>query len=141
MLDREVIEQHLLNMEEALSNLNRYRGLSVEEFEQDLSLVWIAEKGLEILIQNVLDIGAHILASQIRNDWDDYGDIIIKLGKHGVIPKEFSERIQGMAGLRNILVHEYIRVDVAKIHGYLQDRLADFVDFMSHVQEYLERRA
>ena len=141
MLDREVIEQHLLNMEEALSNLNRYRGLSVEEFEQDLSLVWIAEKGWEIVIQDVLGIGAHILASQIRNDWDDYGDIIIKLGMHGVIPREFSERIQGMAGLRNILVHEYIRVDVAKIHGYLQDRLADFVDFMSHVQEYLERRA
>jgi len=45
-----------------------------------------------------------------------------------------------MAGLRNVLVHEYIRVDVAKIYGYLQDRLADFVDFMSHVRNYLERK-
>ena len=104
MDDRQIIEQHLQNMEEALSNLMRYHDISLEEFEKDLSLIWIAEKGLEILIQNLLDIGAHLLASEIRNDWDDYGEIILKLGKHGVIPTDFSERIHGMAGLRNILV-------------------------------------
>ena len=138
MFERQIIEQHLQNMEEALANLARYRDLPLEAFEKDLSLIWIAEKGLEILIQNVLDIGAHILAAEIRNDWDDYGEIILKLGQHGVIPRDFSQRIHGMAGLRNILVHEYIRVDVAKIYGYLQDRLADFVEFMSHVRKYLE---
>jgi uncharacterized protein YutE (UPF0331/DUF86 family) len=71
MLDRQVIDQHLQKMEEALTNLGRYWDVPLEEFEKDLSLVWIAEKGLEILIQNVLDIGAHILASEIRTDWDD----------------------------------------------------------------------
>ena len=86
MLDRQVIEAHLQNMEEALSNLSRYRDLSLQDFRKDLSLVWIAERGFEILIQNLLDIGAHILASEIKNDWDDYGEIILKLGHHGVLP-------------------------------------------------------
>ena len=140
MFEWQIIELHLQNMEEALANLGRYRDLPLEAFEKDLSLIWIAEKGLEILIQNVLDIGAHILAAEIRNDWDDYGEIILKLGQHGVIPRDFSQRIHGMAGLRNILVHEYVRVDVAKIYGYLQDRLADFVEFMSHVRRYLEEK-
>ena len=139
MLDRQIIEQRLQNMEEALSNLGRYRDVPLEEFEADLSLVWIAEKGLEILIQNVLDIGAHILASEIRNDWDDYSEIILKLGKYGIIPKDFAERILGMAGLRNILVHEYVRVDVARIYGYLKHNLADFTEFMSYTQKYLEK--
>ena len=98
MFDRQVIEQHLLNMEDALANLGRYKNLSLEEFENDLSLIWIAERGLQILIQNVLDIGAHLLAAEIRNDWDDYGEIILKLGQHGIIPKNFSKRIQGMTG-------------------------------------------
>jgi uncharacterized protein YutE (UPF0331/DUF86 family) len=140
MVEREIIEQHLQNMEEALRNLERYRGLGLEEFESDLSLVWIAEKGLEILIQNLLDIGAHILASEIKNDWEDYGDILSKLGQHGVIPKDFSERIQGMAGLRNILIHEYIRVDVSKLHDLLKNRLQDFTTFMSLAQRYLDNK-
>ena len=137
MVDRQVIESHLQNMEEALANLGRYRNLSLEEFRDDLSLVWIVEKGLEILIQNLLDIGAHILASEIKTDWDDYGEIILKLGHHGIIPIDFSERIQGMAGLRNILIHEYLRVDVPKLHDYLENRLGDFTEYMSFVQEYL----
>ncbi len=138
MLDRQLIEAHMQNMEQALANLGRYRDLSLEEFRKDLSFVWIAEKGLEILIQNLLDIGAHILASQIKNDWDDYGEIILKLGHHGIIPINFSERIQGMAGLRNILIHEYLRVDVPKLYDYMKNRLSDFTEFMSHVQKYME---
>ena len=139
MVDRQVIEQHFQNIEGAMVNLRRYQHLSLEEFERDLSLIWIAEKGLEILIQNVLDIGAHLLASEIKNDWDDYGEIILKLGYHGIIPRDFSERIQGMAGLRNILIHEYLRVDAGKIHYFLENRLGDFTEFMRYVQSYLER--
>ena len=140
MVDKQVIEQHLQNMEEALANHGRYRDLSLEEFEKDLSLIWIAEKGLQILIQNLLDIGAHLLASEIKNDWDDYGEIILKLGQHGIIPRDFSEKIQGMAGLRNILIHEYLRVDVSKIYDLLKNRMGDFTEFMSYVQSYPEKR-
>ena len=141
MFDRQVIEAHLQNMEEALANLGRYRNLSLEELRKDLSLVWIVEKGLQILIQNLLDIGAHVLASEIKNDWDDYGEIIFKLGHHGILPMDFSERIQGMAGLRNILIHEYLRVDVPKLYDYLKNRLSDFNEYMSYIQKYLEKQA
>ena len=108
----------------------------MDEFEKDLSLIWVVEKGLEILIQNLLDIGAHILASEIKNDWDDYGEVIIKLGKHGVIPQEFSDQIKGMAGLRKILIHEYLRVDRKKLIDYLRYRLEDFVQFIRYIRVY-----
>jgi uncharacterized protein YutE (UPF0331/DUF86 family) len=141
MLDHPVIEAHLQNMEEALANLGRYRGLSLEAFGKDLSYIWIAAKGLEILIQNLLDIGAHILASEIKNDWDDYSEIITKLGQYGIIPEDFSKQIHGMAGLRNILVHEYLRVDVNKLFNYMHNRLADFTDFMGYIQQFLDKKS
>jgi len=56
----EIIEQPIQNMEEALTELGKYGNISFEEFQRDLSLRWIVEKGLEILIQNLLDIGAHL---------------------------------------------------------------------------------
>ncbi len=140
MLDRSIIEAHLQNMEEALANLRRYQGLSLKEFSKDLSYIWIVTKGLEILIQNLLDIGAHILASEIKNDWDDYSEIIIKLGQYEIIPEDFSKQIQGMAGLRNILVHEYLRVDEKKLYDYLKDRLTDFTEFMGYIQQYLDKK-
>jgi uncharacterized protein YutE (UPF0331/DUF86 family) len=132
----EVIEQHIQNMEEALAQLGKYRNISFEEFRKDLSLIWIVEKGLEILIQNLLDIGAHLLASEIKNDWEDYGEVILKLGKHGVIPQEFVDQIKGMAGLRNILIHEYLRIDLNKLFDYLKYRLEDFIQFIRYIREY-----
>jgi uncharacterized protein YutE (UPF0331/DUF86 family) len=132
----EIIEQPIQNMEEALAQLGKYRNISFNEFQKDLSLVWIVEKGLEILIQNLLDIGAHLLASEIKNDWEDYGEVILKLGKHGVIPQEFVDQIKGMAGLRNILIHEYLRIDLNKLFDYLKYRLEDFVQFIRYIREY-----
>jgi uncharacterized protein YutE (UPF0331/DUF86 family) len=132
----EIIEQHIQKMEEALTELDKYGNISFEEFERDLSLRWIVEKGLEILIQNLLDIGARLLASQIKNDWEDYGEVILKLGKHRVIPQAFSDKIIGMAGLRNILIHEYLKIDLEKLFGYLKYRLEDFVLFIKYIREY-----
>ena len=132
----EVIEQHIQNMEEALTELGRYGNISFEEFQRDLSLRWIVEKGLEILIQNLLDIGAHLLASQIKNDWEDYGEVILKMGKHRVIPQAFSDKIKGMAGLRNILIHEYLKIDLDKLFDYLKYRLEDFVLFIQYIRAY-----
>lgn len=134
----EIIEQHIQNMEEALAQLGKYRNISFNEFQKDLSLVWIVEKGLEILIQNLLGIGAHLLASEIKNDWEDYGEVILKLGKHGVIPQEFSDQIKGMAGLRNILVHEYMRIDLEKLLNSLKYHLEDFVQFIRYIRSYQE---
>jgi len=138
MANWELIEQHIQKMEEALAHLAKYQQISYQEFEKDLSLVWIVEKGLEILIQNLLDIGAHLLASEIKNDWDDYVEVIIKLGKHGVVPMEFADQIKRMAGLRNILIHEYLRVDLKKLFTYLKEGLEDFVRFIKYIREYQE---
>jgi uncharacterized protein YutE (UPF0331/DUF86 family) len=132
----EVIEQHIQNMEEALANLSKYKNISFEEFQKDLSLIWIVEKGLEILIQNLLDIGGHLLASEIKKDWEDYGEVILKLGNHGIVPQEFSDQIKGMAGLMNILIHEYLRIDLNKLFDYLKYRLEDFIQFIRYIREY-----
>lgn len=98
------------------------------------------EKGLEILIQNLLDIGAHLLASEIKNDWEDYSEVILKLGRYGVVPQEFSDRIKGMAGLRNILIHEYMKIDLRKLFDYLKYHLEDFVQFIKYICEYQSRK-
>ena len=139
MIDRELIEEHLQRMEEALARLTMYQDLSPQALNSDLGLQWIIEKGLQVLIQNLLDIGAHILAGGFKNDWDDYSQIIRKLGVHGVIPSDFADKIKGMAGLRNILVHDYLRVDLEKLIEFVRFRLEDFLVFMRLVREYLKK--
>jgi len=65
--------------------------------------------------------------------------IIDKLGERGIIPSEFAKSIRGMAGLRNILVHEYVDLDLKKIYEILQNRLGDFYNFMKYVNRFISR--
>jgi uncharacterized protein YutE (UPF0331/DUF86 family) len=138
MINLEIIERHLQNMEEALCELAKYKGIPVEKIRDDLGLQWAMEKGLQVLIQNLLDIGAHILSGTFKNDWDDYSEIILKLGTYGVIPPDFSEKIKGMAGLRNILIHDYLRIDLEKLREFISFRLEDFLAFMRFIRDYLK---
>lgn len=53
-----------------------------------------------------------------------------------MIPKTFVGRIRGMAGLRNILVHDYLAVDPGELRRHL-GRIGDFERFCRHVIAYL----
>jgi len=44
-----------------------------------------------------------------------------------------------MAGLRNILVHDYLEIDNALVHRILSKRLVDFDAFSKQIVEYVER--
>jgi len=94
MTDWEVIEQHVQNMEEALAQLKKYQNIPYEDFKRDLGLIWIVEKGLEILVQHLLDIGAHILSSKLKERLGGLWEIISKLGKHGIFPQSFQSRLR-----------------------------------------------
>ena len=69
----------------------------------------------------------------------DYKEAILSLGKHGVLPTEFAERISKMSGFRNILVHEYLTVDPLKVHAALQDGLEDLKAFIVYVTDFMRR--
>jgi uncharacterized protein YutE (UPF0331/DUF86 family) len=62
-----------------------------------------------------------------------------ELGALGVLPAAFAKRLRAIAGFRNVLVHGYLEVDVARLHRVLRDQLDDFVEFAGHVGRYLER--
>lgn len=69
-----------------------------------------------------------------------YSNIIIKLAELGAILVEFGERIKGMAGFRNILVHEYANVDLTKLVMVLNTGLDDLREFAGYIMQYIDRR-
>ncbi|MBK7582364.1 MAG: DUF86 domain-containing protein [Myxococcales bacterium] len=55
------------------------------------------------------------------------------------MPGEFAARFRAIAGFRNILVHGYLAVDFALLHGVLNHRLDDFVESARHVEACASR--
>ncbi len=51
------------------------------------------------------------------------------LQSKGYLPSDLSSSMQKMVGFRNILVHEYKKVDIAVFVNVIEHRLDDFVAF------------
>ena len=46
----------------------------------------------------------------------------------------------GMAGFRNLLVHEYLNIDPRRVYENWQEHLGDFVKFSEYIIRYLEEK-
>ncbi|HWR58591.1 MAG TPA: DUF86 domain-containing protein [Thermodesulfovibrionales bacterium] len=126
-------------LEKALQVLQQSSNISYEELVGNDVLLSAVERNFQVAIECVLDIGNHIIAEKGFETPDDNEDIVRILGNEGVISGDFAERIKGLSGFRNILVHEYTGIDYRLLHNYLIHRLNDFLEFARYIFEYLEK--
>ncbi len=117
MVDAQILVKKLKELEKYTAELEKIKTISFDILSKDLNKIWALEHGLQLSIQIVIDVGNHILADMGESNIDTYTDVIDLLGEKGVISKSFAKRIRGMVGLRNVLVHEYIK-------GIIEDALS-----------------
>jgi len=135
MMDTTILSK-LQDLERYVQQLRKFQNYSYNEIESDLEKIWAIEHGLQVSIQIVIDMGNYILASIGENQVDDYTGILDKLGQHNILPEQFAAEIRGMAGFRNILVHEYAEVNLRTVYYVLQNKLNDFVEYIRYIQSY-----
>jgi len=136
VVDTELVELKLQELNRYLVQLKKHRGTTAAELRSDLDTAWIVQHGLQLTIQVVLDVGNHILASE-GITVHEYADIFLELARLKVIPDEYAISVKGMAGLRNLLVHEYTGIDMTKLSDILNNRLNDFSLFAAYIIDYL----
>jgi len=135
-LDRTVVRRHLLALDQALQTLRQHQGRSVEALRSSREERWVVERGLQLCIQNVLDVATHVAASEGR-DVPDYATAIDLLAEFEILPADFAARFRAVAGLRNVIVHGYLDVDPAIVHRLLNERLEDFAEFARSIGRHL----
>ena len=138
-VDRDLVGRKTSELNKNLKELESFRTISLKKFSTTLANQWTVFYGLQISIQLVIDIGNHILAAIGENQIEEYVDIIDKLGDRRIIPRKFAKQIRGMVGLRNILVHEYTKIDAKRIYEILQGHLKDFYSYIRYINKYLEK--
>lgn len=136
-MNKEVVLDRLKEMEDNLVILDKLAKYRREDFVGQPEVYKLAERCLQLAIESILDVTHYILA-QKNLPRAEGADAISGLGQYYIIPADFAEQIRPMAGFRNILVHEYLKIDRNKVYDYTQ-RLNDFRKFAAYVVEFLEK--
>ena len=138
MVDIESVVERLQALEEYTDHLRNLRQIPFSDVKTDIKNRWAIERGLLLAIECILDIGSHIVAEEKLGRPKDYTEIIDILGEKSIIPEEFAKEIRGIAGFRNILIHEYVEIDIGKVYGYLQKAPEQFDVFRSYIGKFLK---
>ena len=140
VLDTTVLQSRLNRLDRCVRRLEQIKATGKEAFLSSEDLQDVAERNLEIAIQCCLDIGSHIIASLGLRSPESYVGVLRELGHGGAFPADFARRIEGMAGMRNILVHDYLEVDPERIYEVLE-RVGDFKLFAVYVHDLMLRES
>ena len=133
MVDPEVVRRRLRRLDETVQRLRDLAARGREELLGDPVAQAAAERLLQVAIQIVLDIGAHVLSERGVVDWEEYRQIPDRLGREGILPEALARSLAHAAGQRNILVHLYLEVDPELVYRALVDDLDVFEAFATHM--------
>jgi uncharacterized protein YutE (UPF0331/DUF86 family) len=95
-------------------------------------------KRIEYAIENVIDICAMINADLNLGIPESEDDIISSLVNNDIIEYSLGEEIQQMKRFRNIVVHQYGKIDDAIAYKILTEQLASFTRFRDAMLLYLK---
>ena len=121
----DVLLRKLLYLRQLLVDLKPYKDATVAQVEAEH---YKLERLIELLVATATDILFHTLAEQNIAP-QSYRDSFRLAGEQGLIPVDLAERLQKVAGMRNILVHLYETIDYEILHSSINHALNDFTKF------------
>jgi uncharacterized protein YutE (UPF0331/DUF86 family) len=134
MVDRDLVWRRLAMLDGYLEQLGPYRGIDVEAYRQDWRTQRIVERTLHLAIETCMDLADHIVADRRLRVPETGAESFEILAEADLLPRELGASLASMVGFRNILVHDYTRLDPAIVMRVMGTDLDDVSRFGSAVR-------
>jgi uncharacterized protein YutE (UPF0331/DUF86 family) len=137
LVKREIVITRLNKLKEYIDFLKNIKKHSKEEYLGDPFIYGASERFLHLSIECVLDISNHVIADMRFRRPESNREIFQILCDNNIIDKTLSSNLSNMAGFRNILVHDYVRLDREMVYDIIINHLKDIESFMKIISEYI----
>lgn len=138
MVDKTLILKKLSNVEEYLKQIKEFSDISVKDYDANWKIQRIVERTLQIMIESCLDVAGHIISDAGFRVPETYVDMFRILTENGILKEKQLPALEKIARFRNIVVHDYAKIDSEIVIGILQRNLVDFEKFNQAIIDYLK---
>lgn len=129
MVDRDLVTGRLALLKEYLELLRSLALRRVDAFREDAILSGALQHYLRVAAEVVIETATHVLAEEGLAVPQTYRAVFEELARANVMTRGLARKLQGWAGLRSVLVHRYVTVDLARLHDVIDKELEDLVQF------------
>ena len=129
MVDRDLIRRKLADLDLYVRQLSEYRDVTVEEYRGDWRTQRVVERTFQMAIEVCVDVASHVIADRRLRVPATYAETFDVLAEAGMLEPALHALMVRMCGFRNLIVHEYARLDAGKVVRVLREGLQDLDRF------------
>ena len=128
-MDRKIVTEKIESVRRYLGRIEEKSPFTAADLGANYDLQDIVSLNLQRAIQSCADLAAHIAADSETQSPNSMAEGFEALRDANVIDQRLCEALSRAVGLRNILVHEYGKIDWARIYAVVQNNVGDLREF------------
>ena len=136
----EFLKERAREIKEAVEKVRFYSSMPDSEFFSDERNLYTVMHLLLRAIEATASICTHLIAKFAHRAPASYTECFEAMRELKMLDEDLAARLVRMARFRNLLVHQYREVDLAKVLGFARENLGDFETFLESISSFLGRR-
>jgi len=130
------IKDKIIELEGFLDELSSCLPSDFEEYKTDFKLRAIGERYFEKIIEAAVDLAFFTIKERNLKQPDEDKQAFDILSQNKIISESLAERLKGAKGMRNILAHEYGRIDNELVfHSLAEELIPDVQEFLKIIND------
>jgi uncharacterized protein YutE (UPF0331/DUF86 family) len=135
--DGGVVQTRLAQLDRLLDDLQAIGDITPGLLEQDRILRHAVERILSQVVELAVSVNGHVASTLLRRAPEDYRSSFDLAERAGLITPDLAARLWPAVGLRNVLVHEYVDIDLALVSSASLAAMTDYRDYVRSASSWL----
>ncbi len=137
MVNKELVLRKLKKLRVYLDELEFFQEVSYDEYLDNFQHRRTVERLIQLIVDIAVDINSHTLVDAGCPPPEDAYTSFINAGKLGALPTKFARELAPSTGERNILVHEYEKIDDAIVYSSIKDTISMYNQYLAYYLKFI----
>lgn len=138
-INKKRIQEKLHHLSIQILHLNEILSTNTpEEFKQSWQTYNLAERIIEIIMQIIIDICTHIVAS-LDQAPQTYSGCMEVLKNKGILDLELSNNLIDAVKMRNLIVHQYEVIDYERLFSLISKLITDSEAYKNSILDWIKK--
>jgi uncharacterized protein YutE (UPF0331/DUF86 family) len=133
MIDKNLIMAKAGKVDAHLRRIKAKRSAKLQEFLDDLDIQESILFNLQMAVQNCIDIAAHVISDDELGVAGSTNEMFYILQENGYLTPALTEKMVAAVGFRNLVIHEYGKIDLSKVYHVAQDDIDDLEEYLKAI--------
>jgi len=138
VVDTDLILAKAGSIKKHLNRVFEKRETDLRTFLKDIDRQESILFNIQMAVQNCIDIAAHIISDQGLGVPGSTNEMFYLLEENGYLDNEITEKMVKAVGLRNLIVHEYSKIDLNQIFEVAQKDITDLNEYLKSIFKKLD---